>query len=162
MTENIERQIIELVATDRLYTPVSSMSGKLERKRPKLAEAIEIPRGTRFNGERVYARVEVEDKMKARTISNAVAKYCEEHPAEGKVLTQYIEDERAGSETHLYFGMQEGKRLTAEDYLGVMRNLGFTEGTARGLYAELIEVSRALARKRDEERSVLIGSSFPD
>ena len=75
--ETLERQIIQLIATDRIDIPISSMSGKLKRRKPKLAEAVSIPKGTRFNGERVYARVEVEDRMKARTMSDAVAKYCE-------------------------------------------------------------------------------------
>jgi hypothetical protein len=53
-----------------------------------------------------------------------------------------------------------GKKLTAEDYLGVMENLGFSETSARNLYPELIEVSRNLSRRKarkDEERSILIG-----
>jgi len=134
------------------------MSGKLKRQKPKLAEAISIPRGTRFNGNRVYARVEVEDRLKARSMSDAVAKYCEEHPAEGRVLTQYIEDERAVKETYLHFGVQEGKRLTAEDYLGVMQNLGFSEATSRSLYPELMDISRKMQAKREyAERSILIG-----
>jgi hypothetical protein len=156
--ETLERQIIQLIATDRIDIPISSMSGKLKRRKPKLAEAVSIPKGTRFNGERVYARVEVEDRMKARTMSDAVAKYCEEHPAEGKVLTQYIEDERAVKEIYLHFGVQEGKRLTAEDYLGVMENLGFSPATARSLYPELMDISRKIQTKREyAERSILIG-----
>ena len=156
--ETLERQIIQLIATDRIDIPISSMSGKLKRRKPKLAEAVSIPKGTRFNGERVYARVEVEDRMKARTMSDAVAKYCEEHPAEGKVLTQYIEDERAVKEIYLHFGVQEGKRLTAEDYLGVIENLGFSPATARSLYPELMDISRKIQTKREyAERSILIG-----
>ena len=91
-------------------------------------------------------------------MSDAVAKYCEEHPAEGKVLTQYIEDERAVKEIYLHFGVQEGKRLTAEDYLGVMENLGFSPATARSLYPELMDISRKIQTKREyAERSILIG-----
>ena len=158
MTDTIERKIIQLIAADIIDIPISSMSGKLKRQKPKLAEAISIPRGTRFNGNRVYARVEVEDRLKARSMSDAVAKYCEEHPAEGRVLTQYIEDERAVKETYLHFGVQEGKRLTAEDYLGVMQNLGFSEATSRSLYPELMDISRKMQAKREyAERSILIG-----
>ena len=57
----------------------------------------------------------------------------------------------------MYFGMHEGKRLTESDYMGVMTGLGFTEGTARSLYPELMDVSRKLSRKRGEERRILIG-----
>lgn len=157
--QNLEKQIIELVAVDRLFIPLSSMEGKLKRKRPKLAEAINLPKDKpEYCGERVYARVSVEDKLKARTISQAVASYCEDFKAEGKILTQYIENERAKSETHLYFGVNPGKRLTADDYMNVMKDLGFDEVSGRNLYHELIEVSRGISKKRQEERSILIGS----
>ena len=160
--KEIERQIIELVATDRIYIPISSMSGKLERKRPNLARAIEFPKSG-FIGERVFARIEVEDKARARTLSMAVKKYCEDHKKEGEELTQYIEDERAGSETYFCFGMREGCILTQEDYMGVMRNLKFTETESKNLYPQLMVISRKMVRKRKElERSVLIGSDFPD
>ena len=63
-------------------------------------------------------------------------------------------------ESHLYFVVNPGCRLTADDYLGVMANLGFTEAQARNLYSPLIETSRAIAKKRDEERSVMLGSTL--
>ena len=153
--EVLERQIIELVATDRFHIVSSSLDGKLKRRKPKLAEALSLPNG-RYAGERVHARVEFEDKLKARTITQAVADYCEKYPAEGKILTQMIEDERSVKETHLYFGVNPGRRLTADDYLGVMTGLGFTEKQAADLYEPLINSSRAIAKKRDEERSVMI------
>ena len=45
------------------------MSGKLKRQKPKIAKAINLEAfGGNFSGERAYARVEQEDKMKARGI----------------------------------------------------------------------------------------------
>jgi hypothetical protein len=155
MTEQLEKQLVSLIAADRIEIPISSMSGKLKRMKPKLANAIELP-GADYSGERVYARVEVEDKLKARTMSEAVSDFCTEYPKYGQVLTQMIEDKRAQKETHLYFGMNDGCRLTADDYLGVMANLGFTEAQARNLYEPLIVTSRSISKKRDEERSILI------
>ncbi|MEK6846863.1 MAG: hypothetical protein AABY16_01705 [Nanoarchaeota archaeon] len=157
MSETTERQIIELIATDRIDIPISSMSGKLKRQKPKLAEAIDLGGRSRYNGERVYARVESEDREKARGMREGVEEFSRKFPQYGKILDGIIEEKRVERETHLYFGIQEGRRLTADDYMGVMQNLGFTESTARSLYPELMEISRNLSRKRDEERSVLIG-----
>lgn len=151
-----ERQILELIATDRVYIPVSSIDGKLKRQRPKIAKDIELPEGE-FESDRVYARIETEDKMKARGMREGTQKFSEEFPRYGKILEGMIEEQRVHRETHLYFGTQPGARITADDYIGVMTNLGFTETTARSLYPELMEVSRNLSRKREEERSVLIG-----
>jgi hypothetical protein len=157
MTQNTETQLLELVAVDRLHIPLSSLDGKLKRMKPKIADAIELPTGE-FRGSRVYGRIEIDDRLKARSMSDAVDEYCENYPAQGKVLTQIIEDKRATSETYLHFGMQPGCRLTADDYLGVMSKLGFTEAQARNLYGPLMETSRSISRKReDTDRTILIG-----
>ncbi len=156
--ENIEKQIIEIIATDRIDIPISSMSGKLKRRKPKLAKEVSLAPGEDFEGDRVYARVVSEDRMKARGMKEAIDKFSEEFPRYGKILQGYIEEERALSETHLYFGMNSGCRLTSTDYMGVMESLGFSEFTARSLYPELMDISYKLSRKREEsERSILIG-----
>lgn len=155
--EQLERQLVGLIAADRLDIPISSMSGKLKRMKPKLARAIELPSGS-YQGERVYARVEAEDRLRARTMSEAVTEFCEAYQAPGRVLTQMIEDKRAVTETYLHFGMQPGCRLTSDDYLGVMADMGFTEAQARNLYGPIMDASRQIAKKRDEgERTILIG-----
>jgi hypothetical protein len=157
--ETLERQVIELVAADRFDIPVSSLSGKLKRMKPKLAKAIEVP-SNYFQGQRVYARVESEDCMKARGMKEGIAAFSQEYPKYGEILNSYIEGERIQKETHLYFGMQPGCRLTADDYLGVMSSLKFTDAQARALYGTLIDVSRDIASKRQEkERSVMIGGN---
>ena len=157
IADTTETQLLELVAVDRLHIPLSSLDGKLKRMKPKIADAINLPTGE-FRGSRVYARIEVDDRLKSRSMSDAVDEYCETYPAQGKVLTQLIEDKRSVSETYLHFGMQPGCRLTADDYLGVMANLGFTEAQARTLYNPLMDTSRRIAKKREDgERSILIG-----
>ena len=153
----IERQIIELIATDRTDIPISSMSGKLKRMKPKMAQAIDFEGRTSYQGERVYARVQYEEKEKARGMREGVEAFADRFPQYGKILNGIIEEKRVERETHLYFGLQEGRRLTADDYMGAMQNLGFTEGTAKSLYPELMDISRNLSKKRDEERSILIG-----
>ena len=164
MTENnegLERQVIALVAADRMDIPVSSLSGKLKRMKPKLSQEIILPDGAAsYNGERVYARIENENEQKARGMRDGIEVFCEKFPQYGKILQGMIEEERVVRETHLYFGMNEGKRLTADDYLTVMSDLGFGEVSARSLYHELIEVSRNLSRKREEERSIMLGTTL--
>ncbi|MEK6885834.1 MAG: hypothetical protein AABX17_02620 [Nanoarchaeota archaeon] len=157
--EKLERQIIELVAADRAYIPVSSMDGKLKRIRVKLAQGIIVPNG-RYAGERVFAEVDDTDCMKARGIKEGIEEFERRYPQKGSELRSLIEEKRMERETHLYFGINPGCRLTADDYLGVMANLGFTEAQARTLYNPLIETSRAIAKKRDEKRSVMTESTL--
>ncbi|PIN88921.1 hypothetical protein COU57_06935 [Candidatus Pacearchaeota archaeon CG10_big_fil_rev_8_21_14_0_10_32_14] len=156
--EGLERQVIELIATDRISIPIRSMGNKLYKARSELAQKIDLDEFKgKYKNERVYARVENEDHEKARGMKEAIEKFEAKYPKYGEILQGYIAEKRTNREVHLYFGMNEGKRLTAEDYLGVMTDLGLSAATAERLYPELIEVSRKLSKARDEERSVLIG-----
>jgi len=159
MIENIERQLTQLVATDRIDRPISSMSGKLKRAKPKIARAFaEDMSGSSYSTGRVYARIESVDKMKARGMREGIEAFSAAHPRYGTILNGYIEEERARSETHLVFGMTEGSRLTSGDYMDVMESLGFSQAAAENMYQNLMDASRKIARKRNEpERSVLIG-----
>lgn len=156
--ETLERRVIELIATDRIEIPISSLSGKLKRNKPKIAAGVDLAEyDGNFQGERVYARVESEDKDKARSMKEAVAEFAQEFPKYGAILQGKIAEKRAVKETHLYFGMQEGRRLTSQDYLAVMTGMGISEARAEGLYQELMEVSRHLSRQRGEERRIMVG-----
>ena len=158
---NTERQVIELIAADRIYRPISSIEGKLKRMRPKLARAIDLGKKGSFQGDRTYARLDETDRMKSRTMKEAVANFTEAFPRYGKILSGYIEEQRALRETNLYFGTNPNSRLTADDYMKVMGDMGFTETGARNLYPELMNVSRNLAKKRKEtERSILVNSTL--
>ena len=157
MTNDIERKIITLIATDRIDIPISSMSGKLKRAKPKIGKDIAEIISESYEGERVYARIAQEDEMKARGMKEGIALFSQQFPRYGSILSGMIEEQRAYREKHLYFGTNPGARLTADDYLDVMTGLGFSELRSRELYPELMEVSRNISRKRDEERSVMVG-----
>lgn len=161
MTEQLERKIIALVAADRLDVPISSMSGKLKRMKPKLAAEVDLSEyGGDFHGERAYARVREEEGAKARGMKDAIDLFCEKHPQYGTELRGLIAEQRITREPHLYFGVQAGCRLTSEDYMQVMTNLGFSETRAESMYQELMTVSRNLTRTKSregEERSILVG-----
>ena len=158
MDEKMERGIVELIAWDRIDIPISSLSGKLKRGKPKIGKDLGLE--GKYNGERAYARVETSNEQKARGMAEGIEKFCDKFPTEGKILSGYIAEQRKVSETHLYFGMNEGKRLTEDDYSGVLVKMGFSEGMAKNMYPALIEASRKISKARDEERSVMIGSKY--
>jgi len=162
MTKELERQLIDIVAWDRIDRPISSMSGKLKRGKPKMAQSVDLDqyKGS-YDGDRVWARIDDTDKQKAKGMKEGVEKFSAQFPKYGKILGGYIEEQRTVREQYLVFGMQEGCKITADDYMGVMEDLGFTPATAKGLYPELMDISRKLAKKRDEtERSILIDTKI--
>lgn len=153
----MERRILELVATDRIEIPLSSMDQKLRRTRLSLGSEISDAIGDRYVGERVFARVVDEDKERARGMKEAIAEFEQEFPKYGAVLRGKIAEKRITRERHLYFGVNEGKRLSSDDYMSVMQSIGLTPAVANALYPDLMEVSRKLAKARQEERSVIVG-----
>lgn len=156
--ENLERQILGLVALDRVDIPISSFSAKIKRRKEKFGGSFHMPgEKTYFEGERVYARVEDEDLMKARGMKEGIAEFGRQFPRYGKILTGLIEQQRASEETHLYFGVRSGRKLTSDDYVGVLTSLGLSENRARELYPVLVDISQNLSRKRDEERRLILG-----
>lgn len=162
--ETLERQIIQLIAADRIGIPLSSLDNKIKRLKPKLAADIYLPDATKpsFEGERVYVRIETDDNatQKARTMKEAIAAFSDKYPRHGKILEEMIAEERQVRETNLYFGVNPGCRLAADDYMEVMQNLGFTEVGAKNFYPELMDVSRRISKARDEERSIMLGTTL--
>ena len=157
MTKELEKELITLVAVDRIYKPISSLSGKLKNRKPKLAKAISLP-SKFYEGERVWARIEEIDKQKARGMRQGIQVFSEQYPSYGEKLRACIEEQRIVREKHLYYEMQEGCKIPAQDYMNVMSDLGFTPAIADRLYHELMNVGRNLAKKRKEkQRSTLIG-----
>ena len=120
---NIERQLVQIIATDRTDIPISSLSGKLKRAKPKLARAVELGQSRTYEGDRVYARVETEDRMKARGMREGIELFKENYPRHGDILEGLISEQRVLSETHIYFGMNPGCRLTQDDYTTVLTDL---------------------------------------
>jgi hypothetical protein len=152
-----ERKVLELIAEDRIDIPLSSMGQKL--RKVKMANAGEIADivGTRFDGERSYAFVTYEDKSRARGMKEAIAEFEQEYPKYGVILRGKIEEKRVRREEHLYFGLFPGCKLTSDDYMGVMRDIGLSETTAKSLYPDLMDISRKLSKARNEDRSLIVG-----
>ena len=152
----MESEILQLITTDRIEIPFSSLDQKLRRARKK--NASEIAASGDFTGERVYAFVQDEDKERARGMKEAVTEFEQEFPKYGRILRGKIDEKRVKSETHLYFGMNPDCRLSNQDYMGIMTGLGLSERAAQVFYPELMNISRNLTNKRNEERSVIVGS----
>jgi len=159
----MEQEIIALIARDRLEMPLSSLYQKIRKVKKVDAQNLACRLGiSRFSGERTYAFVKSEDQEKARGMKEAVAEFAREFPKYGQILMGKIAEKRIFAEEHLYFGVNPGCRLSTEDYISVMQSTGLSEGTARSLYPDLINVSRKLAKEREEERSILVGKYSAD
>ena len=157
MAKEIESQILKLIATDRIEIPISSLKGKLYRGKSKLGKSIDLSElDDNYDGDRCYARIEDIDLKKSRTLRQAINEFSKRHPKYGGILEEIIKEERWVNEMHLYFGMHENARVPAKDYMQVMEDLGFTEATAQRFYPELMNITRKISKKREEERRIIV------
>lgn len=159
MVQINEQEVVQLIARDRLEIPLSSLYQKVKRVKGKDAKGLAalLPQGEEFETERVFAYVDKENIQKARGMKEAVAEFKKQYQRHGEILQAMIDEKREIAEEHLYFGVQQGKRLTTDDYIEVMQTLGLSEGTARSLYPELLKVSRKLEKAREEDRRIIVG-----
>lgn len=156
----MERQVIGLIAQDRLELPLSSMDQKLRRGRlaqaKKIADSIGV--GNSVEDERVFAYVEEDVRERARGTKQAIAEFETEFPKYGAILRGKIAEKRAKRDVHLYFGVNAGKKLTRDDYVQAMVDSGLTPHVAHMIYPVLMDVSRRLDSARDHEtRSIVVG-----
>ena len=153
-----ESKIIELIALDRLNIPLSSMEQKIRRGR--LSEAKNIAGMVGYEGfetDRVFAYVKEDESQKARGMRDAINEFSNEFPKYGEILRGKIAEKRAVKKDNLYFGVQEDSRLTKNDYMTAMESIGFTDHMSHRMYPILMEVSRNLKQKRNENRNIIVG-----
>ncbi|MFH1585717.1 MAG: hypothetical protein ABIB79_03035 [archaeon] len=160
-----ETYIQKLVAFDNMDIPLSALHNRIDRKHKKLAETTGIlcDEGSDFG----FALVNVtyDNKQKARAIKDAVDQFCGEYPIQGRELRKMIAMKRTERETYLEYGLPEGRRISSQDYVAAMIDVGLSEVQARNFYPEVLEISRNLQRLRGKKttttglRKVLIGKN---
>ena len=154
----IETCVRHLVATDILYRPISSLSGKADRRKDKITKEIaDLLKNDYEVGERIFARIEKKDEEKARTLREGIDAFKKEYPTQGDVLEGIIAKKRLKNNEYLVFGISEGYQLGREDYIRVMKDLGLNDEAACAMYPHLKEVSDQLGKAKEQaERSILL------
>ena len=162
MTENnYEEQVRHLIAYDNLDVTLSSLHKKADRRHKAMAVDL---KGAVVDGEDfgcAIAKIEYKDKKKARAMGEAIAEFCTKNPKYGSELLGMIKKKRKSRETHLFYGLEEGRRISSSDYIGAMTDCGLSETRARDLYPVILDISRDLQESREDEsglRRILIAS----
>jgi len=154
-----EEQIRSLVALDDLKAPLSSLYQKMEKRHKGLAASLEGPIDAREDFGNANARLVYENNSKARAMKDGVSMFVEKFPSEGRELQKMIQAKRVVRETHLYFGLDDGRRLSKSSYLGAMESCGLSRDQAEEFYPALMDASREIGTAKYGERTRMIGTS---
>ena len=160
-----ESNVRKLVAYDNLDLPLCALHNRLDRKHKNLAVSLENPIDEGEDFGVAITNVRYDNKQKARAITEAVGEFVEKYPTEGRELQKIIAVKRTMRETYLEYGMPEKSRISSQDYIAAMTDVGLTETQARNFYPQALELSRTLQRLRGKKttssglRTVLIGKS---
>jgi len=161
MTERtgVEKNVRLMIASDILYRPLKSLGEKGVRRIEKTAKSISaLLKNGSETGERIFAKVEIKsEEEKARTINEGIIEFCSKYPKEGKILNDLIEEKRSQRNKYLTYGLMPNFKLGEEDYVGVMKDLGFERREASSFYPHIISYSKSLGKAYEQsERTILL------
>lgn len=155
----VENHVRYIVASDILQKVFSSLVSKEKRRRGKrVSLVVELLRQKAEVGDRVIAYTEERpEDRKARTLRGAIDEFKLIHPRLGKELEELIQQTRREQNEYLVFALEPDYKLGEEDYIGVLRDLGFNTRRAMALYPHILEISEKLKKASEQkERSILI------
>lgn len=163
--ETQESRVRRLIAYDMLDIPLNALHKRIDRQHKNLAVELGemYDQGTDFGSAQVS--VEYENHQRARAMREAIDEFCAENPVLGRSLQMKIETKRTMRETYLCYGLPDDSRISKQDYLGVMEDIGLSASQAENLYPRLLETSYSLQKVRGKSttheglRKVLIGKS---
>ena len=154
---DLELTIRDIVAYDILSKPLASLGHKADRRRDKLAALAYQLLDAGEVADRVIAYVEPKEEERARTLREGISAFKEAHPDYGRILEGLIAEKRQESNQYLVYGVQEGRKLAAEDYRRAMREMGITTIQADAMYPHLLEQSVRMGKAgENERRSILL------
>ncbi|MBI2046707.1 hypothetical protein HYT26_00890, partial [Candidatus Pacearchaeota archaeon] len=97
------------------------------------------------------------EEMKARTQNEGIDEFCKKYPQYGKILNGLIEEKRMGRCNYLVYRLKEGYKLSEEDYVKVIRDLGFDEREAAAIYSHILSYSERVGKAGESnERTILL------
>lgn len=156
----IEKCVRNLIAVDVLYKPFSSLGDKGKRRAEKSAKEIsQLLKEGEEKGERIFAKTERRDEERARSLREGIDAFKKQYPKYGEILEELIAEKRTKHNRYLVYGLNEGFKLSEEDYMRVMMDLGFERREAASVYPHIISISERLGKASEQaERTILIAS----
>ena len=157
----LESRVRRLIAGDITYRVLKNLGNKGVRRLNKRAAEITdlLDKGEEPNN-RFYVGIEKIEKEKARTLREGINAFKKEHPGYGKILEGLIAKKRIKRNKNLIYGLNEGYKLSEEDYVLIMRDLGFERREASAIYPHILAISKRLERANEQsERTILLSRS---
>jgi len=153
----LESRVRRLVAADITYRVFKSLGDKGIRRLNKSAEEIVQLLESEEPGYRFLSKIEESEEKKARTLRQGIDIFREKHTRSGVILERIIAETRAKKNRHLVYGLNEGYKLSEEDYVQIMIDLGFDRREASGLYPHITAISERLDKANETaERKILL------
>jgi len=157
----IEKYVRWMVASDILYRTLNNLGEKGIRRLDKTAKNIfDLLEKKEEIGSRVIARIEELDEMKARTTKEGINEFCKKYPKYGAILKELIEEKRLKRNKYLIYGLKSDYKLSEEDYIQVIMDLGFDKREASAIYPHILSYAQNKVKEgkaaENLERKILL------
>ncbi len=154
----LEKRVRRLISSDISYRVLKSLGEKGVRRLTKVAtEIVDLLDKEEVN-ERFFAYLEESEEEKSRTLREGIYLFKIENPRYGDILEGMIAQKRVQRNKNLVYGLNPGYKLSEEDYIHVIMDLGFERREASAIYPHLLRISESLKKANEQEkRTILIG-----
>jgi len=155
----IEKYVRLMIASDILYRTLNNLGEKGIRRLNKTAKNIvDLLEKKEEIGSRVIAKIEeLDEEMKARTTKEGIDEFCKKYPQYGIILKGLIEEKRLKRNKYLVYGLNPPYKLSEEDYIQVIMDLGFDRREASSIYSHILNYSQKEGKANETlERKILL------
>ena len=157
----LENKVRRLIAGDITYRVLKSLGERGNRRLKKRAVEIVclLKEGEEPNS-RFYVEIERIKEEKARTMRGGINAFKKKYPNYGKILEGLIAEKRIKRNKNLVYRLNKGYKLSEEDYVQIMMDLGFEKREASAMYPHILAISERLEKADEQmERTILLPKS---
>jgi len=154
----VEKYVRWLIALDIISKPLSSLGDKgMRREKKTVKNIVALLEKESEISKRIFAKIEKREEEKARTLREGITQFKKKYPSYGTILEGIIAETRIKKNEYLIYGLNENYKLSEEDYVRVMMDLGFKRREAVSIYPHIIAISERLGKASEQaERRILI------
>ena len=157
----LEKRVRKSIAGDITSKVLKSLGDKGDRRLKKGAkEIVNLLNEGEEPNYRFCVEIKKTKEEKARTLREGINAFKKKYSRYGNILEGLIAEKRIKRNKNLVYRLNKGYKLSEEDYVQVMMDLGFEKREASAMYPHILAFSERLGKADEQlERTILISKS---
>ena len=157
----LENKVRRLIAGDITSKVLKSLGDKGDRRLKKGAkEIVNLLNEGEEPNDRFCVGIKKTKEEKARTLRKGINAFKKKYSRYGDILEGIIAEKRIKRNKNLVYRLNKGYKLSEEDYVQIIMDLGFEKREASAMYPHILAISERLEKADEQmERTILLPKS---